>query len=164
MTSIEVNTFAEAAALFAGLPATTSQAQYSLPFALAVMLVHGRVGPEDISGAGLSDAKVAEALTRVTLHENVRHSKRFPAARWSDIIVRLKDGTCLASGDVQARGGPEAPMELSEIEAKFRIMAAALPQPRTTALWEMREHLFRPGVKFSELVRLVRAPLEETYV
>jgi 2-methylcitrate dehydratase PrpD len=164
VTSIEVNTFAEAAALFAGLPATTSQAQYSLPFALAVMLVHGRVGPEDISGAGLSDAKVAEALTRVTLHENVRHSKRFPAARWSDIIVTLKDGTCLASGDVQARGGPEAPMELSEIEAKFRMMAAALPEPRTTALWEMREHLFRPGVKFSELAELVRAPLEETYV
>ena len=164
VTSIEVNTFAEAAALFAGLPATTSQAQYSLPFALAAMLVHGRVGPEDISGAGLGDAKVAEALTRVTLHENVRHSKRFPAARWSDIIVRLKDGTCLASGDVQARGGPEAPMELSEIEAKFRMMAAALPEPRTTALWEMREHLFRPGVKFSELAGLVRAPLEETYV
>jgi Uncharacterized protein involved in propionate catabolism len=31
VTSINVNTFAESAALFPGMPATTSQAQYSLP-------------------------------------------------------------------------------------------------------------------------------------
>ena len=70
VTMIEVNTFAGAAALFPGMPATTSQAQYSLPFALAAMLVHGRIGPGDISGAALSDPKVAEVLSRVAVRED----------------------------------------------------------------------------------------------
>ncbi|TBX29163.1 MmgE/PrpD family protein [Nioella sediminis] len=162
VTRIEVNTFAESAALFPDMPATTSQAQYSLPFALAVMLVHGRIGPKDISGASLSDPKLADVLSRIAVREDARHSKRFPAGRWSDVSVTLKDGTRLASGDVPARGGPEAPMALSEVEAKFRVMAAALPENRVSALWEMRERLMQPDAKFSELAQLVRATVEET--
>lgn len=164
VTRIEVNTFAEAAALFPDMPATTSQAQYSLPFALATMLVHGRIGPEDISGAALSDTQVADVLTRIAVSEDPRHSMRFPAGRWSDVIVTLKDGTRLASGDVEARGGPEAPMEMSEIEAKFRMMAGALPVPRVTALWEMRARLSRPETKFSEFSALVHAPVGPAHV
>ncbi|NNE79203.1 MAG: MmgE/PrpD family protein [Silicimonas sp.] len=163
VAAIEVNTFAEAAKLFAGMPSTTSQAQYSLPFALAVMLVHGRIGPQAIIGAGLSDPKVAAVLPRITVHEHSRHSERFPDGRWSDITVMLKDGRRLASGDMHARGGPEAPMEMSEIEAKFHSMAAALPEPRISALWAMRERLVQPKVKFEELACLVRAPVEEVH-
>lgn len=51
---IDVNTFAEAAALFPGIPSTTSQAQYSLAFALSVMLAHGRITPDAIAGEGLA--------------------------------------------------------------------------------------------------------------
>ncbi|MEL6478242.1 MAG: MmgE/PrpD family protein, partial [Pseudomonadota bacterium] len=51
VAALEVNTFAEAAALFPGMPATTSQAQYSMPFALAARLVHGALGPAQITGA-----------------------------------------------------------------------------------------------------------------
>ncbi|AAV94983.1 MmgE/PrpD family protein [Ruegeria pomeroyi] len=164
VTMIEVNTFAEAAALFPDMPATTSQAQYSLPFALAALLVHGRIGPGDISGAALSDPKVAEVLSRVAVREDALYSKRFHAGRWSDVSVMLKDGTRLASGDVQARGGPEAPMKRSEVEVKFRVMAAELPEPRGTALWQMRERLLQPEAKFSELAALVHASAEETHV
>lgn len=161
---IEVNTFAEAAALFPDMPTTTSQAQYSLSFVIASMLVNGRIGPEEISGGALSDPRVAEVLARVTVREEARHSKRFPAGRWSDVIVTLKDGSRLASGDVQARGGREAPLAMSEVEAKFRMMAAKLPEPRVTALWEMRARLMQREAKFSELAQLVRAAVEENPV
>ncbi len=164
VAQIEVNTFAEAAALFPDMPATTSQAQYSLPFALAAMMVHGQIGPAHISGAVLSDPRVAEVLARIDVREDTRHSSRFPAARWSDLAVTLKDGTRLASGDVHARGGPEAPMEMREVEAKFRLMAAKLPEPRAAALWDMRAQLMQREVKFSELAQLVRAPVEENHV
>ncbi|HAC80186.1 MAG TPA: 2-methylcitrate dehydratase, partial [Deltaproteobacteria bacterium] len=159
-----VNTFAESAALFPGMPATTSQAQYSLPFALATMLVHGRIGPDEITGAGLSDPQVAALLPRISVHEAVRHSERFPEGRWSDVTVELKDGRRLASGDVNARGGSEAPMDMHEVEAKFHIMASALPEPRRRAIWEMREQLMQPEAKFEELARLVRAPMEKPHV
>ena len=164
VANIKVNTFAESAALFPGMPATTSQAQYSLPFALATMLVHGRIGPDEITGVGLSDPQVAALLPRISVHEAVRHSERFPKGRWSDVTVELKDGRRLASGDVNARGGSEAPMDMHEVEAKFHIMASALPEPRRRAIWEMREQLMQPEAKFEELARLVRAPMEEPHV
>lgn len=164
VASIDVNTFAQAAALFPGLPATTSQAQYSLPFALSVMLVHGRIGPEHIAGKGLSDPDVAKILPRISLQENARHSNRFPAARWSDITVTLKDGRQLASGDVQARGGPEDPMALQEVLQKFEAMAAALGPKRTAAIWAMRDRLLRPDVSFKDLAEITRAPAGQQHV
>ena len=163
VSAIEVNTFAEAAALFPDMPATTSQAQYSLPFALSVLLVNGRIGPDDIAGAALRDPKVAAVLGRVVVREDARHSSRFPAGRWSDIIVTLADGTRYASGDVHARGGPEAPMTLGEVEAKFHVMADNLGQPRATALWGMRERLMQEQVQFSELAQLVCASAKATH-
>jgi len=161
VANISVNTFAESAALFPGMPTTTSQAQYSLPFALATMLVHGRIGPDEITGAGLSDPQVAALLPRISVHEAARHSERFPEGRWSDVTIESKDGRRLASGDLNARGGPEAPMDIHEVEAKFHIMAAAVPEPRRRAIWEMRERLVQPETKFEDLARLVRAPLEK---
>jgi 2-methylcitrate dehydratase PrpD len=161
VTHIEVNTFAEAAALYPGMPTTTSQAQYSLPFALSVMLVRGHIGPEDISGAGLSDAAVAEVLPRITLREAKHHSERFPAGRWSDVTVTLRDGRQLASGDVHARGGPEDPMEMQEIEAKFQIMASSLGTARVAALWAMRARLLHSDTTFAELAALTRTPAEK---
>ena len=160
---IEVNTFAESAALFPGMPATTSQAQYSLPFALAVLLVHGHIGPGEITGPGLSDPDVAALLPRISVREAARHSNRFPAGRWSDVTVVLRDGSSHSSGDVNARGGPEAPMGLAEVEAKFRVMAAALSEPRISALWSMRERLLHADTRFEDLARLVCAPVDECH-
>ena len=58
VAAIRVNTFREAAALYSDIPATTSQAQYSMHFALAAMLVHGRITAAEISGDALRDTRV----------------------------------------------------------------------------------------------------------
>ena len=157
--SVTVRTFAESARLYDGVPISTSQAQYGLHFNLAALLVHGRVGPEHISGAGLSDPDVIALMPRITVAEDARHSSRFPVGRWSDLDVTLKDGRTVRSGDMHARGGPEAWMEDAEVEAKFHGMAATLDAPRRRAIWAMRDRLLEPGVSFSELARLLyRAP------
>lgn len=152
---IEVRTFAQAAALFRGVPDTTSQAQYSLAFALAIRLVHGQIGPDHITEGGLKDSRVAQALTKIEILEDPRHSERFPLGRWSDITVQTHDGRVLSSGDVHARGGPEAPMSMAEIEAKFHVMAAPLLSDRRNALWNMQQRLSDPDAKFSELLALI---------
>ncbi|MEM7211400.1 MAG: MmgE/PrpD family protein [Pseudomonadota bacterium] len=159
IASVEVNTFAESAALFPGMPETTSQAQYSLAFAVAVMLTQGRIGPYEITDAGLRDPAVAALLPCISVCEEPRHSARFPQGRWSDVTITLADGSQLASGDVNARGGPEAPMGLHEVEDKFQTMAASLPRARRAALWDMRARLLQPDAKFEELAELVRPPI-----
>jgi 2-methylcitrate dehydratase PrpD len=163
VTRIEVRTFAEAAALFAGMPATTSQAQYSLRFALAVRLVNGTIGPQHIEGEGLRDPRVARVIERISVLEDPRHSDRFPLGRWSDVSVHTGDGAVLASGDVHARGGPEAPMSLEEIEGKFGVMSAALSPERQAKLWSMRQGLLSPGARFADLLPLVHAGVEERH-
>ncbi|MEM7058237.1 MAG: MmgE/PrpD family protein [Pseudomonadota bacterium] len=156
---VEVNTFAQAAALFPGMPETTSQAQYSLAFAVAVILTYGRIGPNEITGPGLRDPAVAALLPSISVREEPRHSARFPDGRWSDVTSKLWDGSEITSGDVNARGGPEAPLQMHEVEEKFHTIAAALPEQRRSAIWNMREYLLKPDARFNELAELVQSPI-----
>lgn len=161
VVAIRVRTFRESARLFAGMPETTSQAQYSLNFALATQLLHGRIGPEHISGDRLSDPQVAALIPKISVSEEPRHSARFPAGRWSDIDITLTDGRVLHSGDVNARGGPEAPMSDAEVKEKLHFMAGGiLPSERIAAIWAMRDALLDPSVKFAELAKLVTPATE----
>ncbi len=159
--AVEVRTFHQAAKLFPGMPRTTSQAQYSLCYALAALLVHKRLGPAEISPPAFGDADVARLLPAVRVIEDDRHNVRFPAERWSDVTMTLKDGRALMSGDVHARGGPEAPMSEHEIETKFMTMSAPpLSSERAGAIWCMRKSLLDDDVAFSRLSPLVYPPPE----
>ncbi len=123
ISEIRIHSFENAVALFSAMPATTSEAQYSLAFAVATMLVHGRIGLEHILGAGLSDPAVAALVGRTRTAPAARHEDRFPAGRWADVEIVLADGTLLASGDVQASGGPEPPFTRDEVVEKFLAFA-----------------------------------------
>ncbi|MEO0937802.1 MAG: MmgE/PrpD family protein [Pseudomonadota bacterium] len=153
---IEVRTFAQAAALYPGMPDTTSQAQYSLPFALASLLRFGRIGAEHVSGPALQDPATAALLPLITVSEVPELSARYPAERISEVVVTLGDGRRLASGVVTARGGPEAPMPDAEIEGKVRALAApTLGDAGAAALWAMRDRLLEPGMTMAQLEPLI---------
>lgn len=161
VSSVKIQTFAEASRLYSGMPETTSQAQYSLVFAVANMLLHGRIAPQHISGPGLEDQNIAALLPKIKVKETGRHSARFPLGRWSDVDIRLKDGRSISSGDVHARGGPEAPMEDTEVESKFHTMTAAtISKKRADAIWKMRDRLLQPDAKLKELSDLIYPPCE----
>lgn len=156
---IQVNSFHYAATLFDGMPDTTSKAQYSLRFAVATFIMHGRIGLEHISGNGLEDAAVADMLSRITVSESERHTARFPAGRWADVVITTTDGRVLMSGDVHARGGPEAPLTDAEIEAKYMEFAApVLGQGRAGAIRDAVLSLSDPDSLFSDLSVLLYDP------
>jgi 2-methylcitrate dehydratase PrpD len=159
ISRVEVNSFHYAATLFDGMPDTTSKAQYSLRFAVATFIVHGRIGLEHISGSGLEDFAVADMLSRVTVLESQRHSARFPAGRWADVAITTTDGRVLASGDVHARGGPEAPLTQTEIEAKYMEFAApVLGQGRAEAIRDAVLSLSDRDSRFCDLSVLLYDP------
>lgn len=156
---IQVNSFHEAAALFPGMPDTTSKGQYSLRFSVAAFVVHGRIGLEHISGAGLQDNAVAEMLDRIGVSESERHNARFPANRWADVTISTRDGRVLMSGDVHARGGPEAPLSLAEVEAKYMEFAApVLGDRRAGAIRDAALSLTDADSCFSDLSALLYDP------
>ena len=156
IVAIHVDTFHEAACLFQGMPDDTSKAQYSLPFAIATMAAHGRIGVEHITGKGLSDPLVARVLGRITVAETARHSGHFPQSRIANVSMTLTDGRVLQSGDVHARGGPEAPMDQAEIVDKFMEFATpSLGIDRAAAIRDGVLGLTQPGSRFSDLGALL---------
>nr|WP_217356673.1 MmgE/PrpD family protein [Ruegeria sp. HKCCA0370] len=163
IAAIHVNTFRESACLFRGMPDDTSKAQYSLPFAVATMVAHGRIGVENITGAGLADPLVASIVERISVAEAARHSDRFPESRFADVSITLTDGRILESGDVHARGGPEARMDEAEVIDKFMEFATpSLGASRAAAIRDAVLGLGAPGSKFSDLGALIYAPADQT--
>lgn len=157
---VQVNSFHEAACLFPAMPESTSQAQYSLAFAVATMIVHGRIGVEHISGDGLRDPAVSAMIGRISVSESEKHSSRFPEGRWADVQIALKDGRVLDSGDVHARGGPENPLDEDQIIGKFQEFAVpGLGKDRADRVVEAVLGLQRPGSRFSDLSAFLYDPV-----
>ena len=156
LRAIHINTFHESACLYPGVPHTTSQAQYSLGFAVAAQAAYGWIGLEHISDAGLRDPLVADILSRISVSELARHSQRFPACRVADVEITTTDGRVLASGDVHARGGPEAPMDKSEVIAKFMEFAVpSLGQARAADIRDAVLNFTNSDSRFSDLGKLI---------
>lgn len=160
IADIRINSFANAVALFPGMPTTTSEAQYSMPFAVATILVHGRIGLEHITGAGLSDPRVATLVARTGVAYASRHEARFPTERWADVEIELTDGTLLTSGDVLASGGPEPPFTREAVLAKYLEFARpALGEARAEALRDAILGLHAPESTFASVAAHLYEPI-----
>ena len=129
---IDVQTFAEACRLHVRLPETTEEAQFSLPWTVAVMLVDGEVGPEQVLGDRLGDPLVRRLASKVVAHARqdltALHalSEDFdPAGKdLTSVSIELLDGTILESGLVEL---PLRPLTLPQVERKlFRITRAVM--------------------------------------
>lgn len=157
---ITIASFNNAVELFAGMPDTTSQAQYSLSFAVAAQIVHGHIGLAQISGKGLSDPAVADLVARTELVADPKHEARYPEGRWADVRLTLTDGREVQSGDMHARGGPERPLSADDIVAKFHEFADhVLGEDRATALAQSILALPNKGSSFSHVSEHLYAPV-----
>lgn len=135
IAEVEIETFHEATRLNQPRPATTEEAQYSLPFPAALAIVRGRLLPEEIAGAALTDPEVLGISGRLRLIELPELSARFPAERLARARIRLADGRVLESDVMPARGDAERPLSDDEIQTKFRDLASgSLGQAAAQAL------------------------------
>jgi 2-methylcitrate dehydratase PrpD len=122
---VEVRSFHEAVSLSCREPAETDAAQYSLPFVVAAMLVHGRLSPDEIAGNGLKDPVVLDLCREMRLVEMPAYNALFPAERWADVRITLTDGRIIESGPVTTVGDPSSPLSPTELKAKFFSNAAS---------------------------------------
>ncbi|SMF25552.1 2-methylcitrate dehydratase PrpD [Tistlia consotensis] len=136
IAAIRVETFHAATRLAERRPATSDHAQYSLPFPAAAAAVHGRLGLEQIDGPGLADPAVLKLAAGMELVERFEFEAAFPQRRLCEVELTLTDGRKLRSGPTEPKGHQGAPLGQAEIEAKFEILAGALPEPRREAIRE----------------------------
>jgi 2-methylcitrate dehydratase PrpD len=145
IASIEVETFHEAVRLDQHRPATTEEAQYSLPFPVAAAMVKGRLSPTDISGAALADPAILVMSDRVVLKEADDLNARFPAERLARVTLRLTSGQALASDTTPARGDAERPLSDAEIMDKYMTVAEPALGARAAAIAREIETLAGSG-------------------
>ncbi len=123
VAAIDVFTFHEATRLDQHEPATTEEAQYSLPFPVAAALVRGGLVPGDIAGDALTDEGVLAVSRKIRLVDDPLLSARFPAERFARIRVELRNGKVVESRTLPARGDAETPLSEEEITTKFHALA-----------------------------------------
>jgi 2-methylcitrate dehydratase PrpD len=130
---IEVTTFRPATRLAVRHPETTEQAQYSLPFPVAVAAVRGALHPGDIATPMAADPQVRRLAAGMEVDECADMTARFPAERRAEVVVVLADGRRLSSGSVQAVGDPDQPLADDDLDAKFHAYAEPVLGPARTA-------------------------------
>ena len=154
--SVRVRTFHPATRLAHARPATTEEAQYSLPFPVALALKYGVVNFPDLHGDGLQDAEVLRLSQLVFVEEQAEFSARFPGGRIADISVDLSDGRCLRSGPTQALGSPDDPLGADYLRQKFRRSGEGLCSPaQLTALEKCVDELDAPDCPVATLLNQV---------
>ncbi len=159
---IEVATFHEASRLATRLPATTEQAQYSLPFPVAVAAVHRCLDPDDVAHPERVDAQVSRLATTLQLRESMDMTAAFPARRVADVTLVLTDGTTLSAGPTETPGDPGSEPTDLRLDEKFirsvaprtgetraRRMLGLLSDAERCHLPELLAEVYAPGMDSS---------------
>jgi len=121
-------------------PISSYGAKFSLPYSIAVMLVHGRAGLEEFTDEAIRDAEVLRlaAKVRYQLDATIDYPRHFSG----HVKVYLEDGTLLEENQPHPRGGFEDPLPAADIEAKFRANAKlALPIDRVERILDTVQRL-----------------------
>ena len=118
-------------------PASTVDAQFSLPFGIAVALVRGRAAPDDFAAATWADPTVRLIMDRVDAVRDARLDAAFPRAWPCWLRIARRDGATLETRVEHPRGDPENFPGDDELAAKFRILSGrSLPAPAVARLEE----------------------------
>ncbi|RAR64372.1 2-methylcitrate dehydratase PrpD [Onishia taeanensis] len=152
---IEIATFHEGKRLHVTHPATTEQAQYSLPWSVACALGRGTV---DVAGVcdELEALDLKALASKVEIHEDEAFNARFPAERWARAKLHLDSGEVIESADFEARGNPDKPLSDAEVIDKYQALAEPVLGERATRLREVVMSLEARNA--SELLGLLSAP------
>ncbi len=104
-------------------PRSVVDAQFSLPFGVAVALVRGAAAPDDFAPAVFGDATVHRVMDRVVGVPDAELDAAFPRSWPCWVRITLRGGRTLERRVTHPHGDPEAFLGRAELEAKFRALA-----------------------------------------
>lgn len=116
---IEVFTHKKAIFLNNAEPINYIQAEYSIPFTLANIILYNKMGPEQLSKKNIKNKKVLEMAKRIHLIYSQEREDCFPALNIAVLKIYLNDGSVIISEPTQAKGVPVNPFSYQEIVTKF---------------------------------------------
>lgn len=122
---ILVETFYEVTRLVNYAPRNAIAAQFSIPFALAIALLHHRIEPEDVSEENLQKPEILDLARKVEVVVDPEINGQFPAKTIARVTMRTARGPFQTTVEYP-RGNPENPLSDGDLKAKFRSLTAKI--------------------------------------
>lgn len=94
-------------------------AKFSVPFALATIIHHGRSGLASFSDEAVAVPEVQALCRRVEMREEPAYTAEYPRRQLCDVKIVLRDGRCLEGRSERMKGEPENPYAPDELERKY---------------------------------------------
>lgn len=117
-------------------PPTVYDALFSVPYAVALALVRGRVDLAAFYDEPIDDPAVLAVAARVVCPDDP--ASDYPRHYPGEVRITLRDGRRIARREATSRGTPERRLTPAEIEAKFLQNATrALPEPEAKRIVDM---------------------------
>jgi 2-methylcitrate dehydratase PrpD len=116
---IEVRAYMLAASLAGKNIVSSFGARFSVPFALASILYHGRSGLKSFDDAAVANREVQALVQRVDLQEDKAFTARFPKEQPVTVRIVMRDGTAHEGNCVITKGEAAKPHTEAELTGKF---------------------------------------------
>lgn len=120
VVSIDVATYFPATRMTRTDVANQLAAKFSIPYAVAAMIVLGDCGPRSFVEPALSNPEIRELVGRVHVSEDPEATARYPAKQQARVLISLRDGSRREAAVDTVRGDFADAVPPSEIQAKFR--------------------------------------------
>jgi len=134
---IDVKTFRLAAMLGVKTVKNVFNTRFSIPFALAAIVVHGRCTLECFEERSLANPVIQSLAQRIEVTESAELEARYPQEQIADLTLTLKTGEVLHSRCNVMRGEPGRPHDPVDLERKFfDLTAMCLSRDRAQRLYE----------------------------
>jgi len=116
---VRVETFKKALTLDHKSPESSEAAQYSIPFSVANVFVHGAFGPGQVAEKNLKHPLIKDLMEKIKLIHAEDLEPLFPAARPARVIVEMIDGLNFREEVHLMPGDPENPLSWNDLIEKF---------------------------------------------
>jgi 2-methylcitrate dehydratase PrpD len=120
---VNVETYSLAAQLCDRNPQNMLAAKFSIPFAVATLIVHGRTDVTSFAPEAVRSDAVQALAKRVEVKEDPKLTAMMPARRPSRVRVILKSGEKLEAEVTMNRGDFEDPYGPADLEKKYFSLA-----------------------------------------
>lgn len=154
---IEVHTFKAASELTTRMPASTEEAQYSLPFPVALAFVHGELPLALVTAPQHANDQVRSLARDLRVVESPELTAAFPSERSAIVVVTLASGRRVSVHRTASVGDPELPLTGTDFDVKLRNYARpTLGDARTDRLDQMLAQ--GEDVALDDLLREITTP------
>jgi 2-methylcitrate dehydratase PrpD len=116
---IDVDAYSLAAMLNGKNITTSFGTRFSVPFALASILYHGKSGLSSFDEQAVANPAVQSLVSRVFVTENPSYTAAFPEKQFCDVAITLTDGAVVTGRCEVTKGEPANPHKPEELKGKF---------------------------------------------